>query len=125
MDFDFYRTIKNEEMIHKYAISVGIFICYYIRLKVEDRPYFESIVNIEREKENPRKDYTKFEDVVPFISFFYDDYYETIIKETPFEFNPKFTKEEVRKWDEDFHIGDCFSDYDTLWDRHPFSLQKE
>lgn len=36
---------------------------------------------------------------------------------------PKFTKEEVRKWDEDFHIGDCFSDYDTLWDRHPFSLQ--
>ena len=47
MDFDFYRTIKNEEMIHKYAISVGIFICFYIRLKVEDRPYFESeLLNI-------------------------------------------------------------------------------
>ena len=66
-------------------------------LILRDRDYFESIVNIEREKENPRKDYTKFEDVVPFISFFYDDYYENIIKETPFEFNPKFTKEEIKE----------------------------
>ena len=57
-----------------------------------DRSYFESIVNIEREKENPRKDYTKFEDIVPFISFFYDDYFDNLTKE---EFNPKYSKEEI------------------------------
>ena len=62
-----------------------------------DRSYFESIVNIEREKENPRKDYTKFEDVVPFISFFYDDYFENILNNTVLEFNPKFTKEEIKE----------------------------
>ncbi len=59
-----------------------------------DRDYFESIVNIEREKENPRKDYTKFEDIVPFISFFYDDYFDNLTKE---EFNPKYSKEEINK----------------------------
>ena len=38
---------------------------------------------------------------------------------------PKFSKEEVRKWDTDFDITDCFVDYDTVWDRHPFSLQSD
>ena len=47
--------------------------------------------------ENPRKDYTKFEDIIPFISFFYDDYYENIIKNNIFEFNPKFSKEIIDK----------------------------
>jgi len=60
-----------------------------------DRDYFESIVNIEREKENPRKDYTKFEDVINFIGFFYDDYYNNIIENNTLEYNPKFTKEEI------------------------------
>jgi len=62
-----------------------------------DRSYFESIVNIEREKENPRKDYTKFSDIVPFISFFYDDYYDSIIKDTELEFNPNFSKDLIKK----------------------------
>ncbi|MBP5342955.1 glutamate--tRNA ligase [bacterium] len=66
-------------------------------LILRDRPYFESIINIEREKENPRKDYTKFEDIVPFISFFYDDYYDSIIKDNPFEFNPKYSTSEIKE----------------------------
>ena len=67
------------------------------QLILRDRDYFESIINIEREKENPRKDYTKFEDIIPFISFFYDDYYENIIKNNILEFNPKFSKEIIDK----------------------------
>jgi len=67
------------------------------QLVLRDRDYFESIINIEREKENPRKDYTKFEDIIPFISFFYDDYYENIIKNNILEFNPKFSKEIIDK----------------------------
>lgn len=63
-----------------------------------DRPYFESIVNIEREKENPRKDYTKFEDVVPFVSFFYNDYYDKIKEATPLEFNPAMPKDNILKF---------------------------
>lgn len=62
-----------------------------------DRDYFESIINIEREKDNPRKDYTKFSEIVPFISFFYDDYYNEIISKNVLEFNPKYSKEEIKE----------------------------
>ena len=60
-----------------------------------DRPYFESIVNIEREKENPRKDYVKFEDVFDFIKFFYKDYYDEIF-DSGLEFNEKFSKDVIK-----------------------------
>lgn len=41
-----------------------------------DYNYYSSIVGIEREKENPRKDYEKYSDIFPLIKFFYNDYYE-------------------------------------------------
>ena len=51
-----------------------------------------SIMNIEREKENPRKDYEKFSDIFPIIKFFYKDYYLELMKnELPF--NPFIDKE--------------------------------
>ena len=40
--------------------------------------YYEQIVGIEREKENPRKDYEKYADILPLIKFFYKDYYEEL-----------------------------------------------
>lgn len=50
-----------------------------------DRNYFMSIMNIEREKENPRKDYEKFSDIFNIIKFFYKDYYlELMQNELPF-----------------------------------------
>ena len=57
----------------------------------QDRNYFASIMNIEREKENPRKDYEKFGNVADIIGFFYKDHYESIIK-NPLPFNEKFDK---------------------------------
>ena len=42
LDFTFYQKTRKEEIIHKYAISVGIFICFYIRLQLQDKPNFES-----------------------------------------------------------------------------------
>ena len=41
IDYNFYHTTQNETMIHKYALSVGIFICFYIRLNFKEREYFE------------------------------------------------------------------------------------
>ncbi len=41
IDYKFYHTTQNETMIHKYALSVGIFICFYIRLNFKEREYFE------------------------------------------------------------------------------------
>jgi glutamyl-tRNA synthetase len=39
----------------------------------KDVNLFQAIINIEREKENPRKDYAKFEDVRSSLTFFYYD----------------------------------------------------
>lgn len=59
----------------------------------KDRDYFESIINIEREQEKPRKDYEKFSDVLPKILFFYPDHYDQLIKnELPFN---EFIKKDV------------------------------
>lgn len=47
---------------------------------ISNEVYFKSILNIERNKEKPRKDYAKYSDVYPIISFFYDDVYDSIDK---------------------------------------------
>ena len=49
---------------------------------VSDRDFITNILNIEREKENPRKDYAKYSDIYPIISFFYNDVYNAIDKNT-------------------------------------------
>ena len=42
-------------------------------LILKDRNKFESIINIEREIEKPRKDYEKFSDIKNKVAFFYND----------------------------------------------------
>ena len=61
-----------------------------------DPDYFEAIMNIDREKENPRKDYYKFGDMDQIIGFFYNDIYEQLIKEE-LPFNPNFDKSLIIK----------------------------
>jgi hypothetical protein len=43
------------------------------RIKIlSDEPYFEKILNIEKERPNPRKDYAKYSDIEPLTRFFYE-----------------------------------------------------
>ena len=44
----------------------------------QDRNYFESILNIERNIEKPRKDYEKYSDIKQATSFFYKNDYDSI-----------------------------------------------
>ena len=62
-----------------------------------DEDYFMEIMNIEREKENPRKDYEKFGNLYDAISFFYKDLYEQSVKDSPLVFNEKFDKETIKE----------------------------
>ncbi len=59
-----------------------------------DRSYFEEIMNIEREIEKPRKDYEKYSDIKESILFFYDDYYNEMLKEE-LPFNSLISKEDT------------------------------
>ena len=45
LDYNFYKTTIDEEMIHKYSITVAIYICFYVRLNLEERELFETEAN--------------------------------------------------------------------------------
>ncbi len=59
-----------------------------------DPEYFEKIMNIEREKENPRKDYERYSDLLKLNRFFYRSYYDSMLaNELPW--NPLIAKEVI------------------------------
>ena len=59
-----------------------------------DQNYFTEIMNIDREKANPRKDYEKFGNVLDIIGYFYKDGYDKAVSRG-LEFNEKFSKEDL------------------------------
>ncbi len=63
-------------------------------LIAQDETYFGEIMNIEREKENPRKDYEKFGNLVELIGFFYKDRYDELVK-GGLVFNEKFSNSDI------------------------------
>ncbi len=66
-------------------------------LILSDKAKFESIINIEREQEKPRKDYEKFIDVLDKIKFFYPQYYVNMAKENVLEWNPFIDKSLIKE----------------------------
>lgn len=88
--------LNKEEFTNKaYAFAIE----YDEQLKnliERDPEFFKSIINIEREKENPRKDYTTYKDIYPIISFFYNDLYDALLDTTELPFNyERFTKDTI------------------------------
>lgn len=61
----------------------------------KDPVRFKAIMNIERTQTKPRKDYVKFSDIYPKISFFDKDVYDAIKR--PLDFDPKVSKEDIKK----------------------------
>ena len=57
--------------------------------------YFADIMNIDREKVNPRKDYEKFGNILDIIAYFYPDGYEKEIKNGVLLYNEKFSKPDL------------------------------
>ena len=56
------------------------------------------ILNIEREKKNPRKDYAKYSDIYEVIKFFDNDEYKALINSSNLEFNPNIEKEIIKEF---------------------------
>ena len=63
-----------------------------------DYSKFEQIMNIEREKKNPRKDYTKYGDIYEIIKFFDHEEFVKMLNETTLEFSPKLNKETIKNF---------------------------
>lgn len=71
----------------EYAKEYNPELLSYIQRDVN---YFKQIMNIEREKENPRKDYDRFGNMLDIIGFFYEDKYNEIAK-NGLVYNEKFS----------------------------------
>lgn len=71
-------------------------------LILQDRNKFESIINIERDQEKPRKDYEKFSDVFDKIAFFYNDYFDKFISENKLPFSEFISKDVISSFLKDF-----------------------
>ena len=86
---------KNKHQIREMALEYAKKYNPELLAMIERNPdYFTEIMNIEREKENPRKDYEKFGNLQQIIGFFYPEYFEKIIA-NPLPFNEKFSKNDV------------------------------
>lgn len=55
--------------------------------------YFTEIMNIEKDRENPRKDYIKYGEIFDKVKFLYEPYYTELMESQPLPFNPNFPKE--------------------------------
>lgn len=93
-----------------------------------DPEYFEKIMNIEREKENPRKDYERYSDLLKLNRFFYRSYYDSMLaNELPW--NPLIAKEViydvlrefVDTYDANLDEKTWFESLKVLGDKHHFA----
>lgn len=77
---------KSYEWSKKYSEELKAFI-------EKDYAKYERILNIEREKKNPRKDYATFSDIYPVIKIFDNNVFDELIVDGVKEFNPSINKE--------------------------------
>ena len=130
------QNISKERMVYKKAVDLKeevkewaktYDIDFYNKI-ISNEDFFVSILNIEREKEKPRKDYAKYSDIYPIISFFYDDVYSEIkLSELPW--NPLMNKEDIKAVLEDYSLNmnlelseeDWFNSIKELAVRHGFA----
>ncbi len=81
---------KSYEWAKKYDEKLKIFI-------EKDYSFYEEILNIEREKKNPRKDYAKYNDIYDVIKFFDKDEYVNIL-DNGLDFNPSLDKKVIKEF---------------------------
>lgn len=75
----------------------------------KDVELFKNIINIDREKPNPRKDYACFSEIPAIIGYFYKESYE----KSSFEFNEKLDKSTLKSILNDFKKLDYSVDEST------------
>ena len=82
-DVEKIQSISKERLAHmsaeifaQNALNYGKKYDSKLREIIEyDYDYFKAIINIERDQPKPRKDYEKYADILPIISFMYDEYF--------------------------------------------------
>ena len=89
-------TKTKEEMLDMAISYASKYDETLLNLINRDPNYFKEIMNIEREKENPRKDYYKFGGMSDTIDFFYGDIYDSLVATNGLIYNEKFDKQLIK-----------------------------
>ena len=84
-------SLKAYEWAKMYSLELKEFI-------EKDESRFKEILNIEREKKNPRKDYAKYSDIYPVVKFFDHDIYIEMLKETELDFNEAISADTIKQF---------------------------
>lgn len=84
-----YSANRMLEEMKKYTASYDL----TFNKIINDNPqYFEEIMNIEKDRENPRKDYIKYGEIFDKVKFFYEPYYTEMMEKESLPFNPNIDK---------------------------------
>ena len=86
--------MSREEVIERATAYSKEFKPELYELINRNPDFFGDIMYIEKDKENPRKDYEKFGDLIERIGFFFEEKYDALL-ENPLPFNEKATKENI------------------------------
>jgi glutamyl-tRNA synthetase len=87
----------------------------YIKI-LSDEDYFTKILNIEKARLNPRKDYAKYGDIEPLTRFFYDDDYDEIVN-AGLPFRPEYSHDLISAYLTDCALKMAYgTDEATWWD---------
>ena len=86
--------MSREEVIERATAYSKEFKPELYELINRNPDFFGDIMYIEKDKENPRKDYEKFGDLIERIGFFYEEKYDALL-DSPLPFNERATKENI------------------------------
>lgn len=83
--------------------------------KIERDPnYFQKILNIEKDRPNPRKDYAKYSDIAPLSAFFFDEDFAKIAA-NPLPFNEKYDHSFLKQFLSSLQGGMLFDVDESTW----------
>ncbi len=133
---EFFATLSAEEMAKRVIDYLEDYdndekIIQTLKL---DELKFAKIMNIEREKENPRKDYMFLAQVWPSISFFYEDFYLQMFEQSKNEaFNERLSQQVITQvlqtLKEDIAYGvdneNWFESIKKVAEKNSFALSKK
>lgn len=88
--------MKTREIVEASTKWAEIYSPELLDLIKKNETMYSQILSIEREQEKPRKDYAKYSDIYPAITFFYDDFYNKMLKEKELPWNENFAKEDIK-----------------------------
>ncbi len=81
---------------------------------IDDEGYFKKILNIERDRPNPRKDYAKYSDIYPLTKFFYYDEWKKML-DAGLPFQEKYDKKTIAEFLSDLSSKMLYSVDEPTW----------